>query len=81
MLGIISLNKEREYKMNAWECHRCGAINAPWKGQCSCVKPEQNHIGVSPNPSPTVIVNSRCMLCNVSHSPNLPCLYPYSLCL
>jgi len=20
----------------AWECHRCGKINAPWKGSCDC---------------------------------------------
>jgi hypothetical protein len=20
----------------AWECHRCGKINAPWKDSCSC---------------------------------------------
>ena len=20
----------------SWECHRCGKINAPWKGSCDC---------------------------------------------
>ena len=20
----------------SWECHRCGKINAPWKGSCNC---------------------------------------------
>jgi len=20
----------------AWECHRCGKINAPWKSSCDC---------------------------------------------
>ena len=23
----------------AWECTRCGKINAPWKGSCDCTPP------------------------------------------
>ncbi len=26
----------------AWECHRCGKINAPWKGSCDCTPPNLN---------------------------------------
>jgi hypothetical protein len=26
----------------AWECTRCGKINAPWKGSCDCTPPNLN---------------------------------------
>ena len=26
----------------SWECHRCGKINAPWKGSCDCTPSNLN---------------------------------------
>ena len=26
----------------AWECTRCGKINAPWKGSCDCTPPNNS---------------------------------------
>lgn len=26
----------------SWECHRCGKINAPWKGSCDCTPPNNS---------------------------------------
>lgn len=31
----------------SWECHRCGKINAPWKGSCDCTPPSYGTLPVN----------------------------------
>jgi hypothetical protein len=40
----------------SWECHRCGKINAPWKGSCDCTPPTNNF--PYGNPIPVAGVNA-----------------------
>lgn len=31
----------------AWECSRCGKINAPWKGSCDCTPPTHGNLPIN----------------------------------
>ena len=36
----------------SWECHRCGKINAPWKGSCDCTPTPFSNAPTSSNTQP-----------------------------
>jgi hypothetical protein len=31
----------------SWECHRCGKINAPWKGSCDCTPTPFSNLSIT----------------------------------
>ena len=35
----LNATLEQKSAQQGWECPRCGAINAPWRPNCSCAPP------------------------------------------
>ena len=50
----------------SWECHRCGKINAPWKGSCDCT-PSPLSSAPTSNTQPSKYLGDEIGQFNITH--------------
>jgi hypothetical protein len=43
----------------SWECHRCGKINAPWKGSCDCTPTPFSNLSITGDINAPTIGNTQ----------------------
>lgn len=73
--------------VEAWECPRCGRMNAPFNPTCFCkrddskspilgknIKERTSPIKWAGDPIPCMPVNGRCLICNGYHGIGVSCM-------
>ncbi len=61
----------------SWECHRCGKINAPWKGSCDCIPSLNNNFPYNNPPTSATVTQGYPIGSNITYTPGVD---PYNHC-